>query len=150
MFQIYVFLFTEVFAEVLCSGDSSQCLAELEEVPLASLWPRNSSLRVLASLLNANDQRVSKAAADYLSSGASSRHFRMRVRSGEGLTDEEALCFKKLILRKKMFCFPGGGVLHSSSVRGWRSEPESSLLGPQLSAGPSKNHHLVESNSSDF
>ncbi|XP_078810713.1 rho family-interacting cell polarization regulator 2 isoform X3 [Oryzias latipes] len=69
----------EVFAEVLCSGDSSQCLAELEEVPLASLWPRNSSLRVLASLLNANDQRVSKAAADYLSSGASSRHFRMRA-----------------------------------------------------------------------
>uniref|UniRef100_A0A8C7WWZ6 Rho family-interacting cell polarization regulator 2 n=1 Tax=Oryzias sinensis TaxID=183150 RepID=A0A8C7WWZ6_9TELE len=51
----------------------------LEEVPLASLWPRNSSLRVLASLLNANDQQVSKAAADYLSSGASSRHFRMRA-----------------------------------------------------------------------
>uniref|UniRef100_A0A8C7WXK5 Rho family-interacting cell polarization regulator 2 n=1 Tax=Oryzias sinensis TaxID=183150 RepID=A0A8C7WXK5_9TELE len=76
---------------------------KLEEVPLASLWPRNSSLRVLASLLNANDQQVSKAAADYLSSGASSRHFRMRVRSGEGLTDEYALRFKKLILRMKMF-----------------------------------------------
>uniref|UniRef100_A0A8C7WXL6 Rho family-interacting cell polarization regulator 2 n=1 Tax=Oryzias sinensis TaxID=183150 RepID=A0A8C7WXL6_9TELE len=55
----------EVFAEVLCSGDSSQCLAELEEVPLASLWPRNSSLRVLASLLNANDQQVSKAVEYY-------------------------------------------------------------------------------------
>ncbi|XP_024150243.1 rho family-interacting cell polarization regulator 2 isoform X2 [Oryzias melastigma] len=69
----------EVFAEVLSSGDSSQCLAELEEVPLSFLWPRNTSLRVLASLLTANEQQVSKAAADYLSSGAASRHFRMRA-----------------------------------------------------------------------
>uniref|UniRef100_A0A3B3C0B6 Rho family-interacting cell polarization regulator 2 n=1 Tax=Oryzias melastigma TaxID=30732 RepID=A0A3B3C0B6_ORYME len=90
----------EVFAEVLSSGDSSQCLAELEEVPLSFLWPRNTSLRVLASLLTANEQQVSKAAADYLSSGAASRHFRMRVRRGEGLTDEDVLHVKKLFIYK--------------------------------------------------
>ncbi|XP_008304605.1 rho family-interacting cell polarization regulator 2 isoform X2 [Stegastes partitus] len=69
----------EVLAEVLCSGDNAQCLAELEEVPLSSLWPRNSTLRALASLLTAEDPQVNKAAADYLSSGASSRHFRSRA-----------------------------------------------------------------------
>ncbi|XP_047461145.1 rho family-interacting cell polarization regulator 2 isoform X2 [Mugil cephalus] len=69
----------EVFAEVLCSGDVSSCLAELEEVPLSSLWPRNGTLRALASLLTAEDPQVNKAAADYLSSGASSRHFRNRA-----------------------------------------------------------------------
>ncbi|KAM4539854.1 rho family-interacting cell polarization regulator 2 isoform 4-T4 [Odontesthes bonariensis] len=69
----------EVFAEVLCSGDYSQCLAELEEVPLSSLWPRNGTLRAVASLLTAEDPQVSKATADYLSSGASNKHFRTRA-----------------------------------------------------------------------
>ncbi|XP_061598436.1 rho family-interacting cell polarization regulator 2 isoform X2 [Cololabis saira] len=69
----------EVFAEGLCSGDSSRCLAELEEVPLSSLWPRNGSLKALASLLAADDSRVTKAAADYLSSGGSDTHFRSRA-----------------------------------------------------------------------
>ena len=74
---------TEVFAEVLCSGDYSRCLAELEEVSLSSLWPRNGTLRALASLLTAEEPQVSKAAADYLSSGASNKHFRTRVSSAE-------------------------------------------------------------------
>uniref|UniRef100_A0AAQ5X1P3 Rho family-interacting cell polarization regulator 2 n=2 Tax=Amphiprion ocellaris TaxID=80972 RepID=A0AAQ5X1P3_AMPOC len=69
----------EVLAEVLCSGDNARCLAELEEVPLSSLWPRNSTLRSLASLLTAEDPQVNKAAADYLSSGASNSHFRNRA-----------------------------------------------------------------------
>uniref|UniRef100_A0A3Q0RUE8 Rho family-interacting cell polarization regulator 2 n=1 Tax=Amphilophus citrinellus TaxID=61819 RepID=A0A3Q0RUE8_AMPCI len=69
----------EVFAEVLCSGDYSRCLAELEEVPLSSLWPGNRTLRALASLLTAEDPQVNKAAADYLSSGASNKHFRTRA-----------------------------------------------------------------------
>ncbi|XP_063755779.1 rho family-interacting cell polarization regulator 2 isoform X3 [Eleginops maclovinus] len=68
----------EVFSEALCSGDYSQCLAELEAMPLSSLWPRSSSLRALASLLTAEDPRVNKAAADYLSS-ASNSHFRTRA-----------------------------------------------------------------------
>uniref|UniRef100_A0A3Q0RUH8 Rho family-interacting cell polarization regulator 2 n=1 Tax=Amphilophus citrinellus TaxID=61819 RepID=A0A3Q0RUH8_AMPCI len=68
-----------VFAEVLCSGDYSRCLAELEEVPLSSLWPGNRTLRALASLLTAEDPQVNKAAADYLSSGASNKHFRTRA-----------------------------------------------------------------------
>uniref|UniRef100_A0AAQ5X0Y6 Rho family-interacting cell polarization regulator 2 n=1 Tax=Amphiprion ocellaris TaxID=80972 RepID=A0AAQ5X0Y6_AMPOC len=51
----------------------------LEEVPLSSLWPRNSTLRSLASLLTAEDPQVNKAAADYLSSGASNSHFRNRA-----------------------------------------------------------------------
>uniref|UniRef100_A0A3Q1FJS0 Rho family-interacting cell polarization regulator 2 n=1 Tax=Acanthochromis polyacanthus TaxID=80966 RepID=A0A3Q1FJS0_9TELE len=69
----------EVLAEVLCSGDNARCLAELEEVPLSSLWPRNSTLRSLASLLTAEDPRVNKAAANYLSSGACNSHFRNRA-----------------------------------------------------------------------
>ncbi|CAI5690742.1 unnamed protein product [Oreochromis niloticus] len=69
----------EVFAEVLCSGDYSRCLAELEEVPLSSLWPGSRTLRALASLLTAEDPQVNKAAADYLSSGASNKHFRTRA-----------------------------------------------------------------------
>lgn len=69
----------EVFAEVLCSGDYSRCLAELEEIPLSSLWPGNRTLRALASLLTAEDPQVNKAAADYLSSGASNKHFRTRA-----------------------------------------------------------------------
>uniref|UniRef100_A0A3P8SWH7 Rho family-interacting cell polarization regulator 2 n=1 Tax=Amphiprion percula TaxID=161767 RepID=A0A3P8SWH7_AMPPE len=69
----------EVLAEVLCSSDNARCLAELEEVPLSSLWPRNSTLRSLASLLTAEDPQVNKAAADYLSSGASNSHFRNRA-----------------------------------------------------------------------
>lgn len=72
-------LCSDVFSEVLCSGDHSQCLAELEEVPVSSLWPRNGTLRALASLLTAEDPQVNKAAADYLSSGASRSHFRTRV-----------------------------------------------------------------------
>lgn len=70
---------SEVFAEILCGGDYSRCLAELEEVPLSSLWPGNRTLRALASLLTAEDPQVNKAAADYLSSGASNKHFRTRV-----------------------------------------------------------------------
>ncbi|GLD65915.1 rho family-interacting cell polarization regulator 2 isoform X1 [Lates japonicus] len=69
----------EVFAEALCSGDYSQCLAELEVVPVSSLWPKNSTLRALASLLTADDPQVNKAVADYLSSGASCGHFRTRA-----------------------------------------------------------------------
>lgn len=48
-------------------------------MPVSSLWPRNRTLRALASLLTAGDPRVNKAAADYLSSGASRSHFRARV-----------------------------------------------------------------------
>lgn len=48
-------------------------------MPVSSLWPRNRTLRALASLLTAEDPRVNKAAADYLSSGASRSHFRARV-----------------------------------------------------------------------
>ncbi|XP_068189239.1 rho family-interacting cell polarization regulator 2 isoform X2 [Antennarius striatus] len=69
----------DAFAKALCSGDRSRCLTELEEVPVSSLWPRNGTLRVLASLLTAEDPQVNKAAADYLSSGASSIHFRNRA-----------------------------------------------------------------------
>ncbi|XP_044026672.1 rho family-interacting cell polarization regulator 2 isoform X4 [Siniperca chuatsi] len=69
----------EVFEEALCSRDYSRCLAEMEEVPVSTLWPRNSTLRALASLLTAEDPQVNKAAADYLSSGASHSHFRARA-----------------------------------------------------------------------
>lgn len=79
MTQPVLVLYSDVFAEVLCSGDHSRCLAELDEVPASSLWPRNSTLRALASLLSAEDPHVNKAAADYLSSGASRSHFRTRV-----------------------------------------------------------------------
>lgn len=51
----------------------------MEVVPVSSLWPKNSTLRALASLLTADDPQVNKAAADYLSSGASRSHFRARV-----------------------------------------------------------------------
>lgn len=67
-----------MFAEALCSQDYSRCLAELEDVPVSSLWPRNGTLRALASLLTADDPQVNKAAANYLSS-ASHGHFRIRV-----------------------------------------------------------------------
>ncbi|KAM9738078.1 rho family-interacting cell polarization regulator 2 isoform 4-T4 [Menidia menidia] len=69
----------EVFAEVLCSGEDPRRLEELEEVHLSSLWPQNSTLRALASLLTAENPQVNKAAADYLASGASNRHFRTRA-----------------------------------------------------------------------
>ncbi|XP_026155608.1 rho family-interacting cell polarization regulator 2 isoform X1 [Mastacembelus armatus] len=69
----------EVFAETLCGGDYSRCLALMEEVPVSSLWPRNSTLRVLASLLTAEDPQINKAAADYLSSGASHSQFKTRA-----------------------------------------------------------------------
>ncbi|XP_056267130.1 rho family-interacting cell polarization regulator 2, partial [Pseudoliparis swirei] len=68
----------EMFAEALCSQDYSRCLAELEDVPVSSLWPRNGTLRALASLLTADDPQVNKAAANYLSS-ASHGHFRIRA-----------------------------------------------------------------------
>lgn len=68
-----------MFAEALCGGEHSQRLTELEEMPVSSLWPRNRTLRALASLLTAEDPQVNKAAADYLSSGASHSHFRARV-----------------------------------------------------------------------
>lgn len=70
-----------MFAEVLCSGDYPQCLAELEEVALSSLWPKNSTLRALSSLLTAEDPQLNKAVADYLSSAPSHSHFRTRVSS---------------------------------------------------------------------
>uniref|UniRef100_A0A669D354 Rho family-interacting cell polarization regulator 2 n=1 Tax=Oreochromis niloticus TaxID=8128 RepID=A0A669D354_ORENI len=63
----------------ILDGDYSRCLAELEEVPLSSLWPGSRTLRALASLLTAEDPQVNKAAADYLSSGASNKHFRTRA-----------------------------------------------------------------------
>ncbi|KAM9839090.1 rho family-interacting cell polarization regulator 2 [Aulostomus maculatus] len=69
----------EVFAETLCGGDYSQCLAELEQVPPSSLWPTYSTLRALASLLTAEDPQVNKAAADYLSSAASHSHLRSKA-----------------------------------------------------------------------
>ncbi|KAM6974476.1 rho family-interacting cell polarization regulator 2 isoform 5-T5 [Tautogolabrus adspersus] len=69
----------ELFAEALHNGDSSCCLAEMEEVPVSSLWPTSSTLRALASLLTAEDPQVNKAAADYLSAGASRSHFRNRA-----------------------------------------------------------------------
>lgn len=69
-----------MFAEVLAGRDFSQCLAELEEVPISTLWPRSSTLRALASLLTADDLQVNKAAASYLSSGVSRSHFRAKVR----------------------------------------------------------------------
>uniref|UniRef100_A0A8C5DFW4 Rho family-interacting cell polarization regulator 2 n=1 Tax=Gouania willdenowi TaxID=441366 RepID=A0A8C5DFW4_GOUWI len=68
-----------VFAGVLSSGDHSQCLLELAEVPLSSLWPKRSTLKALSSLLTADDPQVNKAAAEYLSSGASNKHFRARA-----------------------------------------------------------------------
>ncbi|XP_037548899.1 rho family-interacting cell polarization regulator 2 [Nematolebias whitei] len=69
----------ERFAEVLCSGDYSGCLTELKEVPLSTLWPRSGTLKALASLLTAEDPQVNKAAAGYLSSGASNQHFKTRA-----------------------------------------------------------------------
>ncbi|AWP21637.1 putative protein FAM65B [Scophthalmus maximus] len=69
----------DVFVEALCSGDHSRCLAELEVVPVSSLWPKNCTLGALASLLTADDPQVNKVAADYLSSGASHGYFRTRA-----------------------------------------------------------------------
>ncbi|KAF7653177.1 hypothetical protein LDENG_00086290 [Lucifuga dentata] len=69
----------EVFAEALCSGNTSWCLAELQEVSVSSLWPRSSSLRALASLLTAEDPQINKAAAEYLSSAQSHSHFRTKA-----------------------------------------------------------------------
>uniref|UniRef100_A0A669BCI5 Rho family-interacting cell polarization regulator 2 n=1 Tax=Oreochromis niloticus TaxID=8128 RepID=A0A669BCI5_ORENI len=57
----------------------SKISPKLEEVPLSSLWPGSRTLRALASLLTAEDPQVNKAAADYLSSGASNKHFRTRA-----------------------------------------------------------------------
>uniref|UniRef100_A0A8D3A668 Rho family-interacting cell polarization regulator 2 n=1 Tax=Scophthalmus maximus TaxID=52904 RepID=A0A8D3A668_SCOMX len=52
----------DVFVEALCSGDHSRCLAELEVVPVSSLWPKNCTLGALASLLTADDPQVNKVA----------------------------------------------------------------------------------------
>ena len=68
--------------EALTSGDSGLCLAELEQVSAAQLWPRDGTLRALAGLLTAEEPEVSKAAASYLSSGAAHTHFRNKVRCG--------------------------------------------------------------------
>ncbi|KAM4630045.1 rho family-interacting cell polarization regulator 2 [Polymixia lowei] len=68
-----------IFAEALSGGDPSRCLAEMEEVSVSSLWPRNATLRVLASLLTAEDPGINKAAANYLSSAASHTHFRTKA-----------------------------------------------------------------------
>lgn len=70
---------SEVFAEAISSGDHTKCSSELQEVPLSSLWPRNTTLRSLASLLTAEDPQVNKAAADYLSSAEPHSFFRARV-----------------------------------------------------------------------
>ncbi|KAJ0054958.1 hypothetical protein NL108_008676 [Boleophthalmus pectinirostris] len=69
----------EVFAEAISSGDHSQCLSELKEVPLSSLWPRNQTLRSLAALLTAADPEVTKTTADYLSSAPPNSFFRTRA-----------------------------------------------------------------------
>lgn len=128
---------SEVFAEVLCSGDMSLCLAELEEVPLSSLWPRNSTLRALASLLTAEEPQVNKAAADYLSSGASNRHFRNRVSGAEQkrMPAPFPIVSTEAAFECRRVSSAGGGVLHPGAVRGRRSEPEGGLLGSRLSAG---------------
>lgn len=69
----------DALAKVLTGGDFSKCLAELQEVPVSTLWPRSSTLRALATLLTADDLQVNKAAASYLSSGVSSSHFKATV-----------------------------------------------------------------------
>ncbi|XP_034016039.1 rho family-interacting cell polarization regulator 2 isoform X2 [Thalassophryne amazonica] len=69
----------EVFAETLCSHSPACCLAELEDVHVSSLWPRTATLRVLASLLTAEDPQINRAAVDYLTSAASHSHFRTRA-----------------------------------------------------------------------
>uniref|UniRef100_A0A8C4ZBY5 Rho family-interacting cell polarization regulator 2 n=1 Tax=Gadus morhua TaxID=8049 RepID=A0A8C4ZBY5_GADMO len=68
-----------VFVESLNSGDSGLRLAELGQVSAAQLWPRDGSLRALACLLTAEEPEVSKAAANYLSSGAAHTHFRNKA-----------------------------------------------------------------------
>lgn len=145
----------DVFAEVLASRDFSKCLAELEEVSVSTLWPRSGTLRALASLLTVEDIKVNKAAASYLSSGASSSHFKARVSA--------LACWQLLLLfffiqckrssnHTSVFLFlfslwvaAGGGVLHPGAVRGRRSEPKSRLLGSQLPAGqlPCRSHYRL-------
>ena len=135
--------YSEVFAEALCSGDYSLCLAELELVPVSSLWPKNNTLRALASLLTADDPHVNKVAASYLSSGASRGHFRTRVSSA--IEDVRrvipALAVKPWCIRCCMSCLKrarvstGRGLLHPGAVGGWSSEPEGGLFSSQLSPG---------------
>lgn len=127
-----------MFADVLCCGDPPQCLAELEEVPVSSLWPRNSTLRALASLLSTEDPQVNKAAADYLSSGASCNHFRTRVSTSrrEDVLNNLDGCSMSCVNVLACPCLStGSGLLHPGAVRSWRSEPEGSLFSPQLPAG---------------
>lgn len=139
---VYVcFSFSEVFAEALCSEDYSQCLAELEVVPASSLWPKNNTLRALASLLTADDPQVNKAAADYLSSGASRGHFRTRVSSAKERAQVDHFqpgSWLRQMLHVMFECAlvsTGCGVLHPGTVGGWGSEPEGGLFSSQLSAG---------------
>ncbi|XP_056154504.1 rho family-interacting cell polarization regulator 2 [Lampris incognitus] len=68
-----------VFAEALTSGDSTRCLSELQAVSVSSLWPRASTLRVLASLLTREDPQINRAAVDYLSSAVTHSHFRNKA-----------------------------------------------------------------------
>ncbi|XP_061912562.1 rho family-interacting cell polarization regulator 2 isoform X4 [Entelurus aequoreus] len=89
----------ETFAEVLCSGDASRSASMLEETPPSSLWPQISTLRTLASLLTAEDPRLNKAAADYLSSATLHGHFRnkaveyyTRALSEAGVQSQRAAC----------------------------------------------------------
>ncbi|KAM6959432.1 rho family-interacting cell polarization regulator 2 isoform 2-T2 [Aplochiton taeniatus] len=67
------------FEEALTSGDSECCLAELGEVCVTSLWPRQPTLRALASLLTSEDPQVNKAAASYLATGASHSDFKSKA-----------------------------------------------------------------------
>lgn len=136
-------LYSDVFADVLCSGVPPQCLAELEEVPVSSLWPRNSTLRALASLLSTEEPQVNKAAADYLSSGASCSRFRTRVSTSrcENVLNKLDGCSTSC----ECPCLSAGsGLLHPGTVRSWRSEPEGGLFSPQLPAGqwPLHSHRL--------
>nr|XP_057902300.1 rho family-interacting cell polarization regulator 2 isoform X2 [Doryrhamphus excisus] len=69
----------DMFAEVLCSADASQCVSALEETPPCFLWPQSSTLRTVASLLTAEDPRLNKAASDYLASATPHGHFRNKA-----------------------------------------------------------------------
>lgn len=142
----------DVFSEVLAGGDFSRCLAELEEVPVSTLWPRSSTLRALASLLTADDLRVNKAAAGYLSSGASRSHFKARVRrlcvlaaSRPRGADRRGLTLAWVFFSFSPRWAAGGGALHPGAVGGRRSEPEGRLLGSQLPAGqwPCRSHYRL-------
>ena len=73
-----------IFAETLSSGDSARCVCELDEVCVTSLWPRQATLRALASLLTLEDPLVHQAATAFLTSAASHPPFRTRVSTATG------------------------------------------------------------------